>query len=399
MKLSRVFLLGFLASVGTVGALIWAFAAYEAKDLIPFFHSPRMSQETWFEIIRNAVTTGAALGVGVTLFFSYRRQQTAEETQRIGAEAHLTASKAQETAAKALELANKQHGLDQDRRRDSVTAELRSRYVKTAEQLGSDHLAIKLAGIYSLAALADDWAEIGNHDERQVCIDLLAAYFRSAHPLQSDVRTTTLDVLMARLQGDTPEKKYWGRSSITLTNPGEMPSIKGITLREGGQLTISQASKGSRFVAISRVVLDGGSLSLENFLSFKGTLHVGDATLSSGKMRLSLGSPAIQVQPEERGSIVFRRVTLDGSDLTIVTNGHAVKFIECVFNSGNLFVSAGDGPVLFRECRFEGNVFERADWMGSGRPVSTTVLAVENCSFRPSVPILEPHSGLASPES
>ncbi|WP_405593916.1 hypothetical protein OG741_37460 [Streptomyces sp. NBC_01410] len=53
------------------------------------------------------------------------------------------------------------------------------RYTTAAEQLGHDKAAVRLAGVYALARLADDWEE-----QRQVCIDVLCAYLRM--PYQPD---------------------------------------------------------------------------------------------------------------------------------------------------------------------------------------------------------------------
>lgn len=51
------------------------------------------------------------------------------------------------------------------------------RYTTAAEQLGHEKAAVRLAGVYAMARLADDWAE-----ERQVCIDVLCAYLRMPFP-------------------------------------------------------------------------------------------------------------------------------------------------------------------------------------------------------------------------
>ncbi|MEU4770320.1 pentapeptide repeat-containing protein [Actinosynnema sp. NPDC023794] len=47
------------------------------------------------------------------------------------------------------------------------------RYARVAEQLGSDKAAVRLAGVYAMADLADDWAI-----RRQVCIDVFCGYLR-----------------------------------------------------------------------------------------------------------------------------------------------------------------------------------------------------------------------------
>ncbi|ROP34976.1 pentapeptide repeat protein [Saccharothrix texasensis] len=47
------------------------------------------------------------------------------------------------------------------------------RYARVAEQLGSDKAAVRLAGVYAMADLADDW-----QSRRQVCIDVFCGYLR-----------------------------------------------------------------------------------------------------------------------------------------------------------------------------------------------------------------------------
>jgi len=53
------------------------------------------------------------------------------------------------------------------------TRTLNERFATAAEQLGSDKPAVRLAGVYAMAGLADDWEE-----NRQACIDVLCAYLR-----------------------------------------------------------------------------------------------------------------------------------------------------------------------------------------------------------------------------
>lgn len=56
---------------------------------------------------------------------------------------------------------------------------LADRYARAAEQLGSGSAAVRLAGVYAMASLADDWDA-----ERQTCVDVLCAYLRM--PFGSD---------------------------------------------------------------------------------------------------------------------------------------------------------------------------------------------------------------------
>jgi hypothetical protein len=53
------------------------------------------------------------------------------------------------------------------------TRTLNERFATAAEQLGSDKPAVRLAGVYAMAGLADDW-KVG----RQTCIDVLCAYLQ-----------------------------------------------------------------------------------------------------------------------------------------------------------------------------------------------------------------------------
>ena len=50
---------------------------------------------------------------------------------------------------------------------------LSARFAAAAEQLGHERAAIRLAGVYALGRLADDWP-----DQQQVCIDVLCGYLR-----------------------------------------------------------------------------------------------------------------------------------------------------------------------------------------------------------------------------
>ena len=69
--------------------------------------------------------------------------------------------------------------LKQGERLDKTLAEQRTRTLNerfntVAEQLGSDKPpAVRLAAVYAMAGLADDW-----QDHRQMCVDVLCAYLR-----------------------------------------------------------------------------------------------------------------------------------------------------------------------------------------------------------------------------
>lgn len=86
---------------------------------------------------------------------------------------------------------------------------LAKRYQDAAAQLGHDTAAVRLAGAYALARLADDWVE-----QRQTCVDVLCAYLRMPAssvvgdgngPLEAaegQVRSTIQRLIAAHLVGD-----------------------------------------------------------------------------------------------------------------------------------------------------------------------------------------------------
>ena len=93
------------------------------------------------------------------------------------------------------------------------TRTLNERFDTVAEQLGSDKPpAVRLAAVYAMAGLADDW-----QDHRQMCVDMLCAYLRMpyepgpgddapvekrlAFQASGEVRHTVIRVIAAHLNG------------------------------------------------------------------------------------------------------------------------------------------------------------------------------------------------------
>ena len=122
------------------------------------------------------------------------------------------------TAKRAIELARLKV---QGEQRDSTLAEQRARTLNerfntVAGQLGSDKSpAVRLAAVYAMAGLADDW-----QDHRQMCVDVLCAYLRMPYepgpgddaPVEKrlalqasrEVRHTVIRVIAAHLNGTAP---------------------------------------------------------------------------------------------------------------------------------------------------------------------------------------------------
>ncbi len=395
IRLSLVFLLGFLFSFAVVVGLAWLLAAYETADWFPWNHDPRVSQDKLFEIFRNAVTVGAALGVGITLFFSYRRQRTTEATQRITAEAQLTAAKAQETAAEALELSNKQYELECERRKDAIVAELRSRYALAAEQLGAEALTVKLAGVFALATLADDWDRQGSSADRQTCIDLLLATYRAldAEGASDPIRSAIWRSVMDRFRITNNSSRRWVESHIDFSGILH-PGTKIFALRIDGLLDFSRTRTESASFVVQSIILGQHGV-----LSFSGAHHSGlefrACVFDSGRLDLT------DVSVEQR--IVFQNCSFNGTWIVIdgAANGKNVEFIECSFTEfPNHIRERRMRKLKFVDCEVATEVMDSAnDSMSPGiSSVYPFDLVVRGTRYENAAPEILPISHPGDPE-
>lgn len=101
------------------------------------------------DLMKIGLAVVGGLGAVVALAVAYRKQQVSEA-------AHLMAT--------GQEL--REH-----------TKFFNERYVSAAEQLGHERFAVRLAGVYAMVGLADDWPA-----GRQTCVDVLCGYLRTPYP-------------------------------------------------------------------------------------------------------------------------------------------------------------------------------------------------------------------------
>jgi len=177
--------LGLLVSVGTVlvallGLALFGWFAWLLSHQAAPWHDPagwsawlsHVDGPALFDAARTSATVVAVVGVGGAALVAYRRQDTAERSHDV--------------AIHQLKVDSQKYGLDRDRhqleterQKDAREQELRARFTTVAAQLGSKDYAVRHAGAYALAFLADDWHRFGNDIQRQVCVDLLCAQLRS----------------------------------------------------------------------------------------------------------------------------------------------------------------------------------------------------------------------------
>ena len=70
---------------------------------------------------------------------------------------------------------------EDQRRRDSIK-DLRDRFTEATRQLADKRPAVRRSGAYAMAALAQDWNELGKNSEVKICMSVLAAYVATPNP-------------------------------------------------------------------------------------------------------------------------------------------------------------------------------------------------------------------------
>lgn len=226
------------------------------------------------------------------------------------------------------------------------------RFSTAAEQLGSDQVGVRLAGVYSMEGLADDWPA-----GRQKCVDVLCALVRRGHgdepaePEYDEARMAWEDgrqfrhaIIRVVAQHLRPGAAVpWARCDFDFTGAVvDGGDFEGIELA-GGRLVFADA----RFVAGSLVlrgsrilgglldargaVFGGGTLDLaKSVIEAGATVNFSDADFAAGRLDLAEARVA--------GTVYFCRASFHGT---------TVKF-----SGGDL--SGSVGVLDFREARLAG---------------------------------------------
>lgn len=275
-----------------------------------------MDSARWYDVTRSAIATVGLFGLGGAALLAYRRQHTSEG----------------------------QHALDRERqilevRKQSAadTSDLRSRYAVAAEQLGHERPAVRLAGVYAMGSLADDWQNAGSPKQQKVCVDVLCAYLRMAYDPESDrakegereVRHTIIRVISAHLQDPhTPET--WCGLDLDFTKAvfdgGDFSGAK----FTGGWVNFHEATFTEGWVTFERAEFSdvrvdfhshfaGGTL-LFLLTEFKQGCWVSffDAELSDGQVQFTDskfigGSVDFNSAAINGGEVLFMGASFDGS--------------------------------------------------------------------------------------
>jgi uncharacterized protein YjbI with pentapeptide repeats len=161
--------------VSVLGWLVVALlvAGVTGGGLLWFLGWPRLPSAGQFDVaqvldlLKIALSVVAGFGGVVLLAVNYRKQRVAED----------------------------EHELAVQRAEREAVQKFNERFGSAAEQLANDNAAVRLAGVYAMAGLADDWA-----DKRQVCVDVLCGYLRITREAdgEAEVREAILRVIRDR---------------------------------------------------------------------------------------------------------------------------------------------------------------------------------------------------------
>lgn len=245
---------------------------------------------------------------------------------------------------------------------------LNERFATAADRLGNDKSpAVRLAGVYAMAGLADDWPE-----NRQTCVDVLCAYLRMPYSPQPhsyadeadllafhasrEVRHTVIRVIGTHLQPDAPVP--WSELNFDFT---------GVQF-DGGDFSNAQ------FL--------GGNVSFVHASFVTGNILFTDARFSGGKVAfLEAGFGGARVYFTgarfSKTEVSFSRSGFDGSTLDFrgaEFDGARVWFDNSGFASGTLD---------FSEAKFDGARvwFDSSGFVGGTLDFSRSALIKTAVSF------------------
>ncbi|MET9097122.1 pentapeptide repeat-containing protein [Streptomyces cyaneofuscatus] len=247
--------------------------------------------------------------------------------------------------------------LDEGTSHRADATQLTERYTKAAEQLGHEQAAVRLAGVYAMARLADDWPE-----QRKVCVDVLCAYLRMPYTTvttasgfrhgEREVRLTIIRIIRSHLQNPFGATT-WCEYSLDFTGATfDGCDFNGSYFR--GDL-----------VDFSDALFIGGKVNFRG-VTFSGR-HVdfSDARFSArhvdfGDARFSASHVDFTAAKFSESEVVFSTAKFSASQVSFIGASFSeglVYFNSARFEGGGVgFIGArfSASQVYFRSARFEG---------------------------------------------
>jgi hypothetical protein len=308
--------------VGAEGSMVWALgkwvllavllATATGYGLYRLLGRPTLPSPTSFttaellDLLKIGLAVVGGLGAVVALAVGYRKQQVSEA-------AHVIA-------------------LGQEER--ERTKLFNERFGAATAQLGHDQPAVRIAGVYALAGLADDWS-----DQRQTCVDVLCAYLRLpraddvALSAEREVVTTVFRVLRNHL-GSRFRAGGWSDLDLDFT---------GVRFDD---VDFSDVTFGGR-VVLDGAVFSGPHTSFENAVFRAAVLSCHGTEFEDGVV--SFRNAEFDRTAVEFVGARFTGTTVDFTGSEIVK--HPVDFYRCAIKGTRLVFRAAD--LLGASVRFD----------------------------------------------
>lgn len=302
---------------------------------------------------------------------------------------------------------------EQGKRLDRTLAEQRTRtlnerFATAAGQLGSDKPpAVRLAGVYAMTGLADDWPE-----NRQTCVDVLCGYLRMpyepdpgqdapeperlAFQASREVRHTVIRVITPHLKEDAAVS--WQGLNFDFTGVVfDSGDFRGVRF-SGGTVSFDGAKFSSRRLISfteaefsgARVYFDGAEFSgrsisfvkakfSDGYVSFDCAKFSGHS-VSFGNARFSGGTVDFRSAKFSSGSVDFDRAEFTGSKVLFDLaefSGATVGFDLAEFSGGAVSFDAefSGGAVNFIGAEFSGG------WVTFGARFSGGTVSFDGAEF------------------
>ncbi|MGA4729070.1 pentapeptide repeat-containing protein [Micromonospora taraxaci] len=401
-SIRRSISLAVAAALVLVGALIAAALWYAGWPSI--HRDETVTAAALFDLLKLVFAVVAGLGGVAALVVAYRRQRVAEQTNALAEFAHQLAHAADLRAevTKALaEAAEERAKIETDRNGVRLFNE---RFAKASEQLGSEKAAVRLAGVYAMAGLADDWRE-----GRQTCIDVLCAYLRMPYmppeasreaPRQADGQASIVDTKTARTAREEREVRHsvirliaqhlrlseldpasWGDVDFDLTGAVIDGGDFSGAVFSGGRVCFSGATFGGLHVPFEGATFSGGEVIFDEAtfldvrMSFDRAMFNGGLVSFAG-VAFDHGRVSFDGATFNGGQLLFEGAAINGGLLSFeaaVFSGGRTSFAGVVFGGGRVSfnrVALDGGQVLFDEAVFAGGVVSFDGAMFDGVPAS-----------------------------
>lgn len=309
----------FTAAVGLVVVLFPGLAVLYGGGSWPTAEDePEWMRQTMLATVPVAGILAGSVAIGMTI----RRQKSTERTVELAVE-------------------NAQFALEQAER--DVIRGLRERFTVVAEQLGNDAAPVRLAGVYALAALADDWHNRGERAEDQTCINLLCSYIRAPRKEPIDPLPTTAKLTENPKQTPSQEAETQVRTTITTVIADHLkPSSRGGPAWSGYKFDFSGAKFDAGFHEFALIQLESGTV-----------LNFSDAIFTGGYL-------SFYASVLKGGAISFDRSRIEGGFVSFThayLRGVRVSFAQVKCHWGGIVLEDArllDGVVDFTKAELSG---------------------------------------------